>query len=186
MKTKLALICAVALALVAVVAAFTGGSHKTLTATAHLDCHTGTLEWSATATPETDTLELHDGDQMLDRFQTVDHHSYAGSVAAVDLGVTHQVTVTASNRETVTVDVPACGIVQASVGTTFTFTAYANPNRIFAAAKTTGSNPGFRAYVTCWNGTVGQGAWQTQPGPFAGSTASCGNQPVDQYGIRYF
>jgi hypothetical protein len=74
-----------------------------------------------------------------------------------------------------------------SVGLSFNFYHYSHPDRIFASAKTSGSQPGFRVYVNCNDGTPHDGNWQTQPGPWYGSTASCtGGALVSTYGVRFF
>lgn len=74
----------------------------------------------------------------------------------------------------------------ASVGSTFHYVRYSNPNRIFAYADPGNYAPGFRTWTSCGNGTVGRGAWQTQPGPWYGSTASCGSEAIVNFGVRFF
>lgn len=74
----------------------------------------------------------------------------------------------------------AAPTAHASVGNIFTKVYYRNPNRVFIYANSGTSHAGFRAFISCANNYSYTGGWQTQPGPWYGSGASCGSELISQ------
>lgn len=61
----------------------------------------------------------------------------------------------------------------ASVGQGCSFYNYSNPTRVFVTCPAGNYAAKFKARIVCSDQHAYDGAWQTQPGPWAGSTATC-------------
>lgn len=66
----------------------------------------------------------------------------------------------------------------ATVGNTITYTLYNNANGltygVFARANAGTAHAKFRVWANCTDNITHTGPWQTQPGPWYGSMATCG------------
>lgn len=80
--------------------------------------------------------------------------------------------------------------VGASVGNTpsysFYYTTQGYLYKVFVSVNSGTAHTRFRAYIACNNGDGYYGAWQTQPGPWLGSTAQCPSPyTATYYGLQW-